>query len=99
MRLAVPEAGEPRGWYEEFVDRCWAYLETLARPQGSGPGVVSLEHVARIRPRVLVTGLAQPGDAAPEPQVGLLRPREPQAAVEEQVHAQKRPRALAPSLQ
>ena len=37
VRLAAPGPDEPQGWYEDFITRWRAYLETLARPRGSRP--------------------------------------------------------------
>ena len=52
VRVVAPAAGEPQGWYTEFVQRWRAYLELLAQPRGSQPlADVSAEQVARVRPR------------------------------------------------
>ena len=52
VRVMAPGAGEPQGWYAEFVQRWRAFLEVLAQPRGSQPMVeVSAEQVARVRPR------------------------------------------------
>ena len=60
VRLAAPGPDEPQGWYEDFITRWRAYLETLARPRGSRPTAeVPLLHAARIRPRLLLEATAE----------------------------------------
>jgi hypothetical protein len=50
VRLAPPGPGAPREWYQDFVARWRAYLETLARPRGSRPTTeVTPGQAARIR--------------------------------------------------
>ena len=51
VRVLPPLAGQPRGWYEEFVAPWQAYLEVMARPRGSRPlSLVSPSQLARVRP-------------------------------------------------
>ena len=52
VRGVAPAAEEPRGWYEEFLQRWRAFLEVLAQPRGSQNMLeVSAEQLARVRPR------------------------------------------------
>ena len=58
VRVLAPAAGEPGGWYAEFVDRWRAYLEVLVRPVGSRPTtMITAEQAARIRPE---EGMGEP---------------------------------------
>jgi hypothetical protein len=56
VRVAAPAAGEPRGWYDTFVERWRAYLEAFVCPPGSRPmSRVSPAQLARVRPGVVPT--------------------------------------------
>jgi ribonuclease HI len=51
VRVTAPAQAEPQGWYEDFVQRWRAYLETLVCPPGSRPmSQVSQAQLARVRP-------------------------------------------------
>lgn len=60
VRVRPPVAGEPRGWYDDFVTRWQAYIEALVCPPGSRPmSEISAELLVRVRP-----DLPQGGDTA-----------------------------------
>ena len=91
VRIAAPGADEPQGWYEEFVARWRAYLETMARPSGPGPGALLAEQMARIRPAAVdaVPAAPAPATRARRPAVRAV----PEADVGEAPAAPARKRA------
>ena len=95
VRLVAPSAGEPQGWYQEFLRRWRAYLEVLAHPKGSHPMAgVTVEQVARVRPREDAWGFAEPMVTQTTEQ-GRGR-RRGRSRDREEGHSSKRRRAAAP---
>ena len=95
LRLVAPAAHEPQGWYDEFVGRWRAYLETQARPPGPALGQVSMEQAARIRPGLLRDRSPEPMEVISERLTGACRARITDPTEEAAARPQKRPRPSA----
>ena len=72
VRLQAPSAGEPRGWYDDFLARWRAYIETLVCSPGSRPTTeVTAEQLARVRPALSTTTAAAVA-ATPRPAEAVM---------------------------
>ena len=69
VRVLAPAPAEPRGWYDDFLARWRAYIETLVSPPGSRPTAeVTADQLARVRPALICTPTV--GDGATSSTLG-----------------------------
>ena len=102
VRLRPPRPDEPRGWYDDFLARWTAYLETLVCPPGSRPmSAVTTEQLARVRPGVQRAAVPGAGNEAEQSTssvntVGTEVPHGSRGRTALTTPAQKRRRTVGP---